>query len=419
MRVPLALERRERRVEGPDESTAQLAQPLGRHRGPLVERGEERACGDLEVTGQPAEDLLGQEVVGVVCARIGVGLVTQPPCGPGEVERQRTHVLRGARPAENRRCLVAVERSTEALVGFLQERADLACERAAAQQALERARVRGLGRVVEQQDDPHAGVLLQRCREQGRPHDGRVLGVRGHQDRQRRTRVRHEGVDLRSRNADVPARPVERALPCEQVHEGGDQQEGHDADVDDRLDHEPAVVDPVVDEPRDHGLDQVHTPRHDGDRDRQAAQPGRPRPGRLLLHRERRTRTLGAPLPTASRRERPVQVACGAGRAVVGTAPRPRFELVEGERPRCRGAHVVHVSTGGVAKVHRSLPSLEWSTSHRHRAIRDLREKSGEFADRPPAETRRAPQQRLRRLVVPVERSAVVRPRARAPRRVP
>jgi len=43
----------------------------------------------------------------------------------------------------------------------------------------------GMWRIVDQQSDPTAGVLLQSCREQSAAHDTDFFLVRGHQDRQR------------------------------------------------------------------------------------------------------------------------------------------------------------------------------------------------------------------------------------------
>ena len=111
-------------------------------------------------------------------------------------------------------------------------------------------------------------------------------------------------VQLPARDALVVAEPVQGALPCQQVHQGGERQEGNDGQVGDRLELEPETRTRVVGELAQNGGDHVDDPRRDGGDNAQPPQHDLPT-RRLRMHDGHRLGPLfGTPLAAPRRRVR-------------------------------------------------------------------------------------------------------------------
>ena len=93
VREGLALERADLSAEGPHEPPVQLSDALGRHQRSLVQRGEQRQGGDLEVRTEGGQDLVGHELVGVGVARVARRLGTEPLGCPREVDGQAAECI--------------------------------------------------------------------------------------------------------------------------------------------------------------------------------------------------------------------------------------------------------------------------------------------------------------------------------------
>ena len=173
------------------------------------------------------------------------------------------------------RVLETEQRLLGALARLRQQPLDLRRQRLRGVEQPSRPRVARVRRIVDQQHDPQVRIFLQRRRQQRHQDHPRLLLIRGHEHRRRRSALGEELVDHRARRAAVIPRAVVEPEPPEQVGDRRRRQQADRRQEADRLQQAgaagPAVQDLAVDD-RDH----QRQPGGDGDRDRRAAERHRP-----------------------------------------------------------------------------------------------------------------------------------------------
>ncbi|MGE0025798.1 MAG: hypothetical protein AB7U07_01660, partial [Thermoleophilia bacterium] len=238
--------------EDPGEAAVELAHARGAQLRPVAGGGAERGGVGGEVAGQAPQHLVHQERVGVVDDLLGVGGAAEPAVGlvvgrrePQELRRRHRHARAGAR-------LERLERRLEPGAGSTQHPVDLAGQRPRRGEQPHLVGRRRVGRVVDEQRHPDAGVLLERRREERLADDPRLLAVGRHDDRERRVVPVERVVDHLPLRPAVGADLRDVAEPGDEVAAGGGGERGDDDQVDPRLgDRDHAVVGAVAADPLD------------------------------------------------------------------------------------------------------------------------------------------------------------------------
>ncbi len=106
-------------------------------------------------------------------------------------------------------------------------------------QPRKKRRVRGMRRIIQQQNHLQGRELLEGRGPQGGAHHLRFFGVGGHQDRDGVRVVGEVAVELAAGNPLVVPEAVKRALPCHEVHQRRKSQEGYDNKVGNGLELKP------------------------------------------------------------------------------------------------------------------------------------------------------------------------------------
>lgn len=165
-------------------------------------------------------------------------------------------------------------------------------------------RIRRVGRIIDEEDDPLARELLQRCGPHRLGNDVKLLLVGGDEDGDLVPGSLVEVlIEWAARSPHVIAETVEGSLACQEIHGRGEGQGRDDEDVGDRLEDETQRLCVTLDELAHDGRDDIHEPGHDGDDDSETACDDLAQRWHRMLDRHRRGRLLRAPLSTMSRRD--------------------------------------------------------------------------------------------------------------------
>ena len=263
---------------------------------PSPRRGADCRGADRQVGGEAPDDLVGEEGVRVVHDLLSVGQLVQPVDRLLEVRRQHRHVGDGGLAPLGHGGLETLERGGEVTGGLGEHRLDLPGKRSGLPQQLAMPLALRLGRVVDQQHDLEARVLLEGGGEQRVADDARVLLVGGDDHRERRRGAVEELVEAGPGHAPVGPAAVEEAEAAHQVGDGGAGQRRHDEEVEDRLDLVAGVPGLTLDElPREPGPE-VERPAHDRRHDGHAAHRDPPVADRDGDRRQRLLPPVPAPL---------------------------------------------------------------------------------------------------------------------------
>ena len=221
-------------------------------------------------SGQSPQHLVGEERVGVVHDFLIVGQVAQPTGGVAVVRLQLEHRFEPGRPLLVLRQLEALQSGGEPHGRLGQESLDLARQGAGRLQHLVMAPRPRVRRVVDEQDDPLVGVLLQCGREQRVANDARLFLERRHEGGQRRDRLVEELVDRHPGHAIVGPGPIEEPQAADQVGERGRREQADDEEVDDGLGLTPRGERLAVEQVARRPGPEVGTPSEHGHHDGQA-----------------------------------------------------------------------------------------------------------------------------------------------------
>ncbi len=161
----------------------QLQHAAPREQRAGIDRLGERVPHEGEVVGQRAENLVGEERVDVVVARLVGGPVPQPPGRPPVLAGELGHLVLSRVAVGQADPLELLEQAGEPIARFGQPLGEFTGEGPSLGQQLDvlvGARVR---RVIEQQDDAQVRIFLQGSRQQRLTNGLDLFAVRRHQHR--------------------------------------------------------------------------------------------------------------------------------------------------------------------------------------------------------------------------------------------